>query len=247
MHIGWAGSNQRNYRRLLSYYESRGKHVVLQIMPLFCPEPIRHHFEVEIEQAVKRHYEASSSKLFVHIFSNNGSWNYASLCKNGKIPMSHKIVIDSAPSFWYDRVATASQIDSISAVFTSIMMKRPVYDVFPLTNILKVVITRLARVHRFMVDHQGRFHFMTDFVVLNTYFRDHSPVVPTLFISSSGDKLVPLKDIASFRDSLQQRGVPVMSVDFGNDIGHTSAFFKRTSEYTKLIDSFFFDLKSDDN
>lgn len=251
--LGYAGSEPRNYNKLLRYYKSKNVSTVLQVMPMFCPEFIRMIFEDEIETSVRgscmaeyehQKNEHSDHRLLVQVYSNNGSWNYASLCKHNKLPLvPTKLLIDAAPSFWYDEDTLKShQLHALANVLTSIIRGKAEYEVYPLTNILRFIIFRSSGLYNFIRRWQGERRWLTDFMSLNIYFRDNSPKIPTAFVYSSGDKLVPMEDIQQFKEAYSKaHNIACPEIVFGDDVGHTSAFFKKPTEYAAFLDSFFWE------
>ena len=79
---------------------------------------------------------------------------------------------------------------------------------------------------------------MEDFVELNLYLRDRCPRVPTLFLYSSGDALIPAAQVKSFQKIWKERGIEVSEHAFGDDIEHVAGFYIHPEKYKALLKKF---------
>ena len=80
-----------------------------------------------------------------------------------------------------------------------------------------------------------------DYYSLQQTFVDTFPRCPKLFVSSQGDKLVTPTHVKEFITALKQRGHDVTTFKetlYGEDVNHTSSFFKCYPRYSAELDRF---------
>ena len=242
--LGWGGGRQRNLKKLITYYQTKDITVVSSIMPQFVPTFVRSYFEHKIAASVQKvRLDAdvsAESKLFCHIFSNNGAWNFSTLCRRTDLPQFDKLLIDSAPAFAYKRISTSHEVSLISRVLTSVILQRPQYE-HPVDIPIKAILYIFIPTWRF-INYCQKFvglDILPDYPDLSNYMREHSPNVPTLFIYSIGDKLVPFEKVKEFKTALKDRGVPTSELVFGVEVAHTAGFFKYPDEYVEVLEKHF--------
>jgi hypothetical protein len=239
--LGWGGGKQKNLKKLVNFYQSKDISVITSIMPQFVPTFVRSYYEREIALSVKkiraRDHVLGKSKLSAHIFSNNGTWAFSTLSRRSDLPSFDKLVIDSAPAFYYKRISVPSEVNLLSRVITSVILQRPQYEhliSIPVKAVLYVFIPTW-RLTNFVQSCFG-VDILPDYRELSCHMRDKSPQVPTLFIYSIGDNLVPFERVKEFKNSLKDRGVPTTDLVFGVEVPHTAAFFKYPDEYIEVLD-----------
>jgi Eukaryotic protein of unknown function (DUF829) len=270
--LGWGGARISNLKRLESFYQSRQVPVISFIMPLGVPEAVRQHYVDQLIEAINAHvsgqvgpaddtikskHNSSTStctstceenKIYVHSYSNNGTWTYASLLqrrhqlRNSTI---EKLVIDSAPFFYYEELGIWEESRLLTRVMTSVLLQRPIYYhsvISPmLTCLIAVGLVVTNALEKGASLTLGKLELKPDLIKLNRYMRDDSPKIPALFIYSTGDAIVENGPsyISRFKDGWVSRGIPVQERIFGDDVKHTASFFKYPDEYSKEIDRFF--------
>lgn len=242
--LGWGGSVPRNLKKLEDFYDSRNVRTVSFIMPLGCFKFIRDFLLDDLINTINQNQNSKNSSIYVHSYSNNGLWAYGELSQrlnevNGNI---EKLIIDSAPHFIYEPVSIHVEATLLTKVVTSIVSKgsyyHPIYTPMIYTGLIITsstsrLITNICR----LLNMPNI--FIPDLIQLSTYLRDKSPSIDTLFIYSSGDMLISPNTINVFQSFWKDRKVPVQSVEFGDDVPHTSSFYKYTNEYKSLISNFF--------
>lgn len=242
--LAWGGAKQRNLRKLLDYYRTKDVTVVSCVMPSFVPSCVKSYFEQQIALSVQEIKAADNtmkeSKLLAHVFSNNGTWTFSTLCRRKDLPSFDKLLLDSAPALNYQRLQLHQEVNMISRVITSIILQRPQYQ-HPFDIFIKFILY-LAIPMGGLTSRLTGISFLPNYLELNCYMRDESPLVPTLFVYSSGDELVPFEMVKDFKSILKSRGVPTTELVFGNDVAHTASFFTYPEEYTDALQKHF-DLK----
>lgn len=245
--LGWGGSGPWNFKRIQNHYNERNVTTIQFTMPLILPKFVRSSFESDVGQTLKEQIEKieTSSKgvkprVLLHSYSNNGAWAFSNLLKDNKLAIiPEKIILDSSPWFTYKRDVPFESV-ILSQLFTSILLGRPEYYHFPFTPIARMgagILLTLSLITDKIIPF--KYYFFLNYFDMHAYLRDNYPCVPTLFICSSGDKLVPPKQIEPFRKVLEERQVPMEVHEFGDDVPHVSSMFKYTEEYCKLVDKFF--------
>ena len=244
--LAWGGAKQRNLRKLLDYYRTKDVTVVSCVMPSFAPSCVKCYFEQQIALSVQEIKAADNtmkeSNLLAHVFSNNGAWTFSTLCRRKDLPSFDKLLLDSAPAFHYQRLQLHREVNMISRVLTSTILQRPQYQ-HPFDIFIKSILY-LAIPFGGLMNHLTTYGIsvLPNYLELNRYMRDESPVIPTLFVYSIGDKLVPFEMVKDFKNALKGRGVPTTELVFGNDVAHTASFFIYPEEYTDVLQKHF-DLK----
>jgi hypothetical protein len=214
-------------------------------MPLFVPTFVFNHYESEIVRNIKEikggnnagnnvEYNAinnsvinnTESKLYGHIFSNNGMWTMSSLLQRKDSPAFDKFIIDSAPEFSYKDPPLDIQIGKLSRVVTSVILKRPQYEHYMITPLTKACFYILIPTWRLIntIQRLINVNILPDFTELNVYMRDNSPAIPTYFIYSKGDLLLPYKYSQEYKKILDDRGIETYEKLFGEDVGHTGDY-----------------------
>lgn len=243
--LGWGGSNPWNFKRLEAHYATRNVTTIQFTMPLFCPKLVRTSFETDIGQLLKDQVEehqkdGKKPRFVIHSFSNNGAWCLSNLLKDNKLVMKpEKIMLDSSPWFIYER-DVPFEAKVLSQLVTSVYLGRAEYNLFPLTPIAKVLFLiqlSLSKLTDKIVPF--KYYFFTDYFAMHAYLRDNFPVVPTYFVCSSGDQLVPPATIVPFRKAIEATGVTTQVYEFGEDVPHVCSMFKQTDQYMALVDEFF--------
>lgn len=242
--LGWGGAKQKNFKRILNFYQTRDVTVVSCVMPQFVPTFVKNFYESEIARVVQKIKDDDMtlpSKLYGHTFSNNGAWTLATLCQRPDLPPFDKLLIDSAPAFSFKRISISEEVRIIARVMTSVVLRRPEYEhpvISPLVKsvlFIAIPIWRLTNVVQKVIDED----ILPDYLMLNIFMRDKSPNVPTYFIYSDGDALVPSYLIREFKKHLEDRNVLTFERVYCEDVPHVSAFFKYPEEYKEILDSFF--------
>lgn len=244
--LGFAGSKPKNYRKIIEYYESKKVSIVLQVMPFPTFPFVRSKYEREIEISLKDVIAVSnnaSPSLFVHAFSNNGAWSYASLSRSGRLPVPpSKLILDSTPYIVGGSMTVLEQAKAVSRPITSILLQDNSCSYHPIWSpIITSVFAVTIHIHRFIEKHQGKYRIVQDFMNLNRYLRDETPPIPALFVYSTGDTIVPPHTIVDFITCWRRRGLSISTKVFGDDVPHTSAFYLHTKEYKRLVDRFLFE------
>ena len=244
---GFGGSNQKNFNKLVNYYTSREFSVVTFIMPLAVPLFVRDLLELRLWKTIK---EMNVKHMYVHSFSNNGIWVVGSLLKQQELPQIQRIVIDSAPVFYYEELKVTTEVTVLSRVLVSVILKGPHYTHPIYTPITKTLLysmlygSKMFRAIEKVFFPTFQLRFVPDFIELNHYIKDKFPVVPTLFIYSNDDDLVPKEYIKDFIDKIKPKfiknGNPELLQVFTVDkVPHVGIFYHRNKEYQQLLDKIF--------
>ena len=192
-------------------------------MPTFCLPSSREKFFVDTESKMQG---SETSNFIVHLFSNNGYYTYVSLLRRGKIPVPSKLIMDSAP--WVNFYSDVELTKGLASVATSIILRKDVYNVFPLTNILHITLFALNKLLRIFPDIKES----------DKYFLSIAPPVPTLFLFSEGDKIIKSDKIKEVANYLQERGVEVHQKEFGPEVPHVNSFRMYEKTYSEVLDYF---------
>ena len=162
------------------------------------------------------------------------------MCRRKDIPQFDRLLFDSAPAFAYKRISTSLEVNLISRVLTSVILQRPQYE-HPVDIPIKAVLYIFIPTWRF-INFCQKFvglDVLPDYPDLSNYMRENSPKVPTLFIYSIGDKLVPFEKVREYKAALKDRGVPTSELVFGVEVAHTAGFFKYPDEYIEVLEKHF--------
>lgn len=238
--LGWGGSKRKNLNKLVSYYQSIGVPVISHTMPLLCVGFIRDFLEELVAEEVKKHLNDNcNSQLLIHSFSNNGMWVYSSLYQRKLLPYPKAVIFDAAPLLWYQK-STLLEAKEISQIVVSTLLRGPIYKHFILTPVSTSILYIFISIIKGIQIIFPKVHILPRLIELNRYVKDHSPVVPMLFMYSKGDFLIHYKLIQDYMKVLETRGVSVSSKLFGEEVAHTGCFFKYPEEYISILESHFF-------
>jgi hypothetical protein len=69
----------------------------------------------------------SNKNMFAHVYSNNGTWVWASLLQRNDLPKFNKVIFDSAAYLLYERDGLYLEARKLSEVVVSTILKRPQY------------------------------------------------------------------------------------------------------------------------
>jgi hypothetical protein len=159
---------------------------------------------------------------------------YAEICKLGFAPS--KMIIDSAPFLRYYQLSAFEEAEGLSRVCTSILLNKSIYHHYLITPVVKFSLLIYCTIMN-----------LANSVILNEdsdrsndlYLSDKTPNIPSLFIYSTGDKLIPPTEIQNYTNMLRKRDVVVEEKVFGDEVPHTGAFYFHTKEYCESINRFF--------
>ena len=263
--FGWGGAKQRNLQKVIRYYMERNTVVISSVMPMFVPGFIRHYIELEVlqclrdevlnadvnkdsiivQQDITTPILTPKRRLFCHLFSNNGSWSYASLCVKHKTEMLaiEKLVFDSAPALNYESPPITDQINGFSRVLTSIILRRSQYEHFPVSFIVKLFLFPIISFRSLLSTIFG----YEPIILLSLWLRNHTPNIPTLFLYSQRDQLVTSVAVEDYMRILKERGISITTKRFDDDLKnnmlaptHVGAFYQCNREYVEELDTFLF-------
>ena len=267
--LGWGGSSQKNLTRLREYYLSKPTvHSVVSFVmpmgvPLFCrdalEESLLSHLQKQAVAAASGRAQdeapgdsssSAKSRLLCHVFSNNGAWVYGAvdchMLREGRGPLFEKVIVDSAPYLVYESKSVFEEASILSRVLTSVVLQKNVYEHRTVTPIVKAIYIPYAiasRVFEFIQDHiWTTARFVPKMKELNLFLRDRLRVVPTLFIYSRGDKLIPPSAVQEFVGEYSKRSVDaagVREIEYGDNVAHVGGFWVEGEAYKKEIDRHF--------
>lgn len=241
--LGWGGSRRKNLNKVIQFYDSIGVNVISHVTPMGSPMFVRTYFDRLIRDEIA--HRVGLGEFAVHIFSNNGSWSYGSLLKAGFIPNPNCVIMDSAPFFVYKEMELSEDVKLLSQVLTSVILSGPVYQhpfITPLSKLILYPYILFSRLVTSIQSHLGVFEIFFDSISINMLLRDHSPKVPTLFLYSEGDQLVPKERVEDYINHLSNRGVPVSKYVFGNDVPHVGGFYLHSAEYGNQVRKFLLEI-----
>ena len=253
--LGWGGAKKRQLEKIRRFYnDEMGVDTIVQVMSFPAPSFVHAHFEDSICELIDKHYASclvapciekevhtttrTLRHPMLHVFSNNGSWSYASLCQRSDFPRPKAVIFDSAPHFIFNRADVLTQKDDLTRVVVSIILQRAQYHHAVLTPLLTPVISVLLYLSEFVLRVQGSYRIVPDLVSYSLFLRDESPIVPSLFIYSSGDRLCNQSKIEEFIAARRSRGVPCRAEKFGTDVEHICGHFKYADVYKGIVKSF---------
>ena len=252
----------------------RGVDSTVQCTPLFCTPSAREKVMENIEEAVNRW---ETPNFFVHLFSNTGYYAYVNLIQRGNICLPCKVVLDSAPYIFLSSAQFDKSINSnsqsyedensvdlpmaMSRVATSMILRKNVYELFPLTNILRAGLSMLDRT-------LGVFPPVHSFD--NCFLSHHARLpIPMLFIYSQGDRIIEAEGIRKVIQALKKSHANTMAAakttnittttshgdnnhhvahnhdiiqhkEFGPEVPHVSSFRMYEKDYSAALDRFLF-------
>jgi hypothetical protein len=248
--LGFGGSKRKNFAKLINSYNSSGYTVISHTNPLLTPNFISDSFERQIGEVLQNTINeleteystvVSSGRkvkipLIAHIYSNNGTWVYASLMKKCLIREADGLIFDSAPYLVYKHMSLYAEASIFTRVITSVVLGEAKYHHPLYSPIIRGILLPGFAIRR-LLEHTP---FVNDFLLydyleLNEYLRDRMPVLPSMFIYSKGDKLVPKESIEEFMNLLKKRYFKIETVEFGEDVGHTGSFYKYKEAYINKV------------
>jgi len=234
--LGWAGSNRRNFKKILSFYESEGINVITHTMPFFVPQYLKETISRMISNTISKHKQPDST-FIIHSFSNNGIWTYGSLIKNKLIPTPDVLIIDSAPKFYYIPLSIYQRANSIARVAVSVILRTNTYYHWiwsPLTTSILYITIAYSDLRDYIKSFFSS--KVQNVLSLSIYLRDESPVVKkTLFCYSLGDEVISSSSVHEFANSWRSRGFVITEKVFGMHVQHVASFYKETDDYCKEI------------
>jgi hypothetical protein len=256
--LGFGGGSKRFLESFSAFHNERGDSTVAFTMPLAVPGFVRQRLETELAKSVEETRLASGpdTQVCVHSFSNNGAWVLGSLVKRRLLKVD-KLIMDSAPSFWYEPLPVLAEARVYGSIVTSVLCssrgKPPVYfkplvtPLFYIPLLLSAVVTRLCGLAQMLLFPAAYKQFLVyDTVGLNIYLRDHLPICPTLFLYSTGDSLVTATEVREFiriqrvrRAELRASDAVVEEEVFeSNSIYHVGLWRGARDQYKKALVSF---------
>lgn len=132
----------------------------------------------------------------------------------------------------------------LTPVLTSSLLQKQVYYhpvASPLIQSTMVFFLFLSKIGMSLQNIFPFIKFFPNFLDLNNFLLKNAPLPSegAMMIYSSGDKLIPKDKIVEFKEkALVTRGCKVEELVFGDDVGHTSAFFLHQRTYIQAIDKF---------
>ena len=247
--LGWGGAKASSLNKQRDYYASKGFATIVHVMPLGVLGCIRTCYEQEIIDNIRslnsmwnEHKSETQQVALVHCYSNNGIWTLAGLCRNfGMRPQ--RIIFDSTPGLYYE-CQSKFYFMKICEVFTSSILAKDVYWHPVLSPLIMMVIYPLVHVGNMCVIAQKLvgINLISDIIDFNIYIRDNPKDIINddcrcLFVYSSGDKLLPAWLIEDYVQNIKNKGIRNVKVKaFGDDVPHTSSFYKHPREYKEEIE-----------
>jgi hypothetical protein len=243
--LGWGGSKQRSLAKVAEFYSDRGVNTNCFIMPLGIPCFARLALVKNILNELEAITDQGGDKVSIHLFSNNGAWTFAHLnqlidARNAQSAKKHKplpridrVVVDSAPHFFYKDLSLLDETRMYTKVLTSIILGKAQYHhvlVSPMLMGALFVLNIFRHALRLVQSLVPAINVVPDYVRLNLYLRDHWPQVPTLFMYSASDFLVQRTEVEDFAQKLKSRLAHDKKEDMiimhkFAEVGHTAAFF----------------------
>jgi hypothetical protein len=236
--LGWGGSKVKNLSRIREFYSSQAsvRTVVSFSMPLWAPEFARKHLISHLCDEVA---SAKTEEVLVHSFSNNGTWAYGEMSQelskrrgdDSKRNTFHisKLVIDSAPYYYYEPIGLAKSVAEYQPVILSVLLNKAVYHHNIYTPILTAILTVLGGTAQavYMLPFGLGSFLIPDFLLLSLYLKNDSPAVPTLFLYGNRDRLIPPEQVLDYADALRRRFPPGTTVDTEtlDGVQHVAGFF----------------------
>jgi hypothetical protein len=237
--LGWSGSQQKHFNKLVREYDSLGMSTVTFIMPPAIPLFARDWLEAYVAKLLKEEMHLTpASKFVVHSYSNNGMWVFSSLMDQGLMRAPNAFISDAAPKFWYEALPHWDGASALSRVFVAIILNKNVYEHPVLTPLLSTTFATLSILNSLLLSVQGKRRIVMDTIGIHGYARNVLPFPPSLFIYSSGDQLVPPEFVKEFTDALRARGISVEEKQFGDNVAHTGSFFADNKAYMNTVKEF---------
>jgi hypothetical protein len=270
--LGFGGSKVRNYKRLERYYAAMDVNTITFVMPLLTPKFLRVMYMDEVLRNVKDVVLDSSGDdngLLVHSFSNNGIWAYGEYCVQVQMSADldkrkvtpRKIIVDSAPHlFDFSNPPISDEVYAYTRVLTSIILAKPVYDHNLISPVVKVVLYLAIGFSRlcWSLFPQWSRLFLTDLNLLGLNLRDKSPRIPSLFIYSKGDNLMPYESVDAYMSAMKYQYALEEGAEAANKIeswfieepascGHVGAFYheETVDKYKQYIRTFLLEVEDE--
>lgn len=232
--LGWGGSKARNLTRVRSFYSDSEKveKVVSFSMPLWAPEFVRKLLVRKVVDELSNGSDGGKGEVVIHAFSNNGTWVYGEICQELENrgtckSTTKKLIIDSAPAFFYEHISLLEAVDRYQPVILSTLLNKDIYQHAILTPMIKagLLLTGGAAKILYRLPLIGQ-HIVPDLIALSVYLRDECEPAPTLFIYGSEDGLIPPHLIEDFMGAWSSR-VPIEKVIFESK--HVASFWDMAS------------------
>jgi len=250
--LGWGGSKQRSIAKVADFYAERGVRSMSFIMPLGIPNFARTALLKDIVTEIENLSHAGVKDVSIHLFSNNGTWSYATLmelisARNATLatplPKVDRVVYDSGPHLFYEDLGLHDEVKMYSLVATSIVLGRAQYEhpvISPLLKGILYVIDSIHRVIRLVQDVIPAINLVPRYVEMNLYLRDKSPAIPHLFLYSTDDGLVKPANVEAYASALTERfvqekgpeGAKLVEIMAFKGVEHTAPFFNSNTRAT---------------
>lgn len=238
--LGWGGSTKGNLRKIEQFHRYNGYCTVTCTMPLFVPVPFRNYVNSKVVELIKNHVNVTNEDIFYHVYSNNGSWMYAELMQRsdqGIIPYPSKTIFDSAAYLPSDSVPWYNMVPLFSRPIVAMILKKAVYTHDILTPLIVSIMFPCALVGKILQCISGDM-LIPNYSKLNNYLRNNLEI-PSLFVYSTGDTLVPVADVEAFISSQIERNVTVDIWKVEDlEVQHTASFFLKNDQYSKKLNKF---------
>lgn len=145
----------------------------------------------------------------------------------------------SCPYVFPDEISVSQESLVYSRVLLPALLGRPIYEhpfYSPALRSLLVVLFSITRMIRAI---QGPLDLVPNTLELFHELTTTSPLAPSLFIYSAGDKLIPSEKVEEFIAHVRAtRVVEVRTLRFGDDIPHTGSFYLKPDECKQAIRAF---------
>ena len=246
--LGWGGSVRKNFDKIQEFYLQKGYTTIVCTMPIMIPSVIRYYLIDCIASAINQHFvnvhelQSNNTKLYYHVFSNNGSWAYADLTEQAnnsiKVKQPDKVIFDSAAYLPTEHNSVIEESYLLSRPFVAMILKRPQYDHWFITRVLTICFLPVVILQQYCSKYYGS-SILPDIYSLHSYLKyKHS--IPSLFVYSTGDQLVSVSMVEDFISHQQIRNIPVSLWEIMDiNVPHTSSYFKYTEEYQSKIMKYF--------
>mmetsp|Transcript_2043 Transcript_2043/g.4750 ORF Transcript_2043/g.4750 Transcript_2043/m.4750 type:complete len:273 (-) Transcript_2043:120-938(-) len=244
--LGWMGSTDRQLSTYSALYEQRGCTTVRFIAPGSAALCFHSTLKKQVEQVLQDTSQVfvkakSSAKIYVHLFSNNGTFAFIAMLQRFQQPDSpfkpvvdaiHGTVFDSCPQdICYGRLEALPSL--YGAVQKSIVGASK--------SIIKTVVSHLAAssvvlgvmVATILSPVIGASPILRDFW---STLRDSPLRCPETMIYSADDQLISFKHVERLADEREQQGIKVTRVRLESS-PHVAHLITDTNLYTKTIDA----------
>lgn len=258
--LGFGGSKVRNFKRLEKFYALMDVNTITFVMPLFTPKFLRTIYMQEVLRKVKDVVSGNNDDgLLVHSFSNNGLWAYGEYCVEAQMSADSKVtprrlIVDSAPHlFDFKHPPMSDEVYAYTRVLTSVILGKPVYEHSLVSPVLKAVLylgIGFTRLCWSLFPRWSRL-LLTDLSKLGVDLRDKSPRIPSLFIYSRGDNLMPFESVQAYMSAMKYQYALQGGEDAADKIqswfiekpascGHVGAFYheQTADKYKEYIRTF---------